>query len=378
MQGARTESTRQVYTEEVLGCHIYIGLFKEKFSSPTKEEYDLASNNNKEILIYISTNGHEKREPKLDSLLDIIDKRHTRQKFSTVEQLQSKVKEDVMNVLIRKFVQASKQEISKQDWLELLQNKIDLYSSSTEFGEGNKECWQSGHFRNEDVKSGYDVRRSITDEIIASVENNVGTIVFGRPFYGKSVILKRVMIEEISRGYAVLYCSDVGVKANLLTELLTRISLNKNFSRVLLIMDDVHKKGSEEFFRCLNNIYVKNISNVKFLFAARFEELKKSLKFLNQDEAGEIDYALTKKIHQIQLSFSQIDAELFVKKAVEVSGTKVFDNKEKTIAKDYYHMAKGDPLIFTFILTYNIAGKGDFNHATNFLQRLQREEGNTR
>ena len=31
--GARTEATRRVYSEEVLDCDIYIGLFKEKYRS---------------------------------------------------------------------------------------------------------------------------------------------------------------------------------------------------------------------------------------------------------------------------------------------------------------------------------------------------------
>jgi hypothetical protein len=46
-------------------------------------------------------------------------------------------------------------------------------------GEGNKDCWKEGRFRIEDVKNGYDVRRSKTDEIINSIGNHVGTILFG-------------------------------------------------------------------------------------------------------------------------------------------------------------------------------------------------------
>jgi ABC-type cobalamin/Fe3+-siderophores transport system ATPase subunit len=75
----------------------------------------------------------------------------------------------------------------------------------TEFDNGSRDCWKEGYFRDEDIKSGYDVRRPITDNIIASLENNIGTIVYGKPYYGKSTILKRIMFELIDKGYAVVF-----------------------------------------------------------------------------------------------------------------------------------------------------------------------------
>ena len=61
---ARTESVEEVYKEQVLKCDIYIGVFKQKYSHATEEEYELASQNQKEILIYIANDG-KKREPEL-------------------------------------------------------------------------------------------------------------------------------------------------------------------------------------------------------------------------------------------------------------------------------------------------------------------------
>jgi ABC-type ATPase involved in cell division len=84
-------------------------------------------------------------------------------------------------------------------------------------GEGNKDCWKEGRFRIEDVKNGYDVRRSKTDEIINSIGNHVGTILFGESYSGKSTILDRVILEEVAEnGYAVVHGEVVKAKASLL------------------------------------------------------------------------------------------------------------------------------------------------------------------
>lgn len=86
--GARSESTRRVYGDEVLQCDIYIGLFKHIFSAPTKEEYELALANGKEILIYIFDTSEENRENELSSLLTKLGQTHTRKKYGGMEELE--------------------------------------------------------------------------------------------------------------------------------------------------------------------------------------------------------------------------------------------------------------------------------------------------
>jgi hypothetical protein len=73
--GARTESIKRVYKEEVSASDIYIGIFKQEYSKPTEEEYWLAKDKGKEILIYVSKLGGEKPDPKLENLLQLIKKR---------------------------------------------------------------------------------------------------------------------------------------------------------------------------------------------------------------------------------------------------------------------------------------------------------------
>jgi hypothetical protein len=44
----------EVYRDKVSRCHIYIGLFRNEYSKPTLDEYNIALSNNKERLIYIN------------------------------------------------------------------------------------------------------------------------------------------------------------------------------------------------------------------------------------------------------------------------------------------------------------------------------------
>lgn len=104
--GARTESTREVYQEEVDGCHIYIGIFREEYSKPTEEEYDIAYKKNKEILIYLSDFNIKKQDEKLTNLLNKIKQRHSIQKFNDVKDLENKIKTDVARLLAKKFLES--------------------------------------------------------------------------------------------------------------------------------------------------------------------------------------------------------------------------------------------------------------------------------
>jgi hypothetical protein len=62
--GARTEAAEKVYKYQVLNCDIYVGIFKEKYSWATEEEYKLASQSRKVIHVYVADNV--KRDRKLE------------------------------------------------------------------------------------------------------------------------------------------------------------------------------------------------------------------------------------------------------------------------------------------------------------------------
>jgi hypothetical protein len=231
-------------------------------------------------------NGLEKQSEGADSstkLLEILEKivNNTEQSFSEIktgiyEVIQFGAKtEDIQKLgeqirisnesVIQNLKEAFNEELGKAAQrveesfannlteLRLLESNLSLVTIMTEFGAGNRDCWRIGYFRDEDIKSGYDARRPITDEIISSIEinGNTGTMLYGKPYYGKSVILKRIMFELIDKGYVVVFGEGIRAAApQLLIQLLNRII--EKFPKVLVIADDVHNRGSEVIFEVLN------------------------------------------------------------------------------------------------------------------------------
>lgn len=100
--GARTEGPEAVYSSEVNNCDIYIGIFREEYSKATEEEYDIANDTGKEILIYISEYDIKNREENLRTLLQKL-KKHTYRTYDDIKQLEEFVKKDITDLLVRKF-----------------------------------------------------------------------------------------------------------------------------------------------------------------------------------------------------------------------------------------------------------------------------------
>jgi tetratricopeptide (TPR) repeat protein len=217
------------------------------------------------------------------------------------------------------------------------------------------------------VKNGYDVRRSKTDEIINSIDKNVGTILFGESYSGKSTILGRVILEEVvENGYAVVHGEGMKAEASLLRGLLENIT--SRFTRVLVIADNVHKRGSEELFKVFNKYYnVKNDTDtdnrIRFLFAARKTEFDIFKNTLEPNDKKEINHSLS-HMEKIRLSFEEQDAILFLRKALSVS------NREKNIseeeiereAKRRYESSKHDLFMFIYAVQEYIGGDKIYVH----------------
>ena len=71
---ATTNSSEFVYSNEVRKCDIYIGIFREEYSEPTEKECRIAIENEKEILIFISSYNIKKRDENLQILLKELEK----------------------------------------------------------------------------------------------------------------------------------------------------------------------------------------------------------------------------------------------------------------------------------------------------------------
>ena len=340
--GARSESTRQVYTEEVKNCDIYIGIFKKEYSHPTEEEYKVASINNKDILIYLDSTVTD-HENKLRELLGKIDKKYTRNKYSDIECLKKKVHNDVYELLKRKF----KRSPSPSN-IDLLKHNIRLVTEETEFKPGDKDCWKIGYFDEGDIKSDFDARRPITNMIMNSLRDNPGTILFGRSHYGKSMILQRIMIEEIENNMACVIIEELGSRASLLKELV--INLTFNYEKILVIVDNADRSGSEEVFKLFNDLSEDEQKVIHFLFVAKkeqFEIYKEGLSFSN---SSEVEKAL-RKVKVINLSFDTSDALYFLRKGLQVSNIRYKSEEDPIrLANSLYKFSQGDPFMFVYAI----------------------------
>ena len=237
--------------------------------------------------------------------------------------------------------------------LSLSLSDFQLVTSLTKFEDGDTRCWLRGYFRDRDIKSGYDARRPITDEIINSIEENPGTMLFGDASSGKSMILTRIMFEEIENGYAVILAKSIEAKEKSITELLHEVS--KKFPMLLVIADNVHSHGAGELFGTFNNFSGNNSKNpVRFLFAPREAQFHSNRNKLPSSINRAIDYALN-DMKEIKITFKIDDAKLLLKKALSVHRS-----IEESLEDDYYgeeagilyRYSKGDPLMFSFAVRH--------------------------
>jgi tetratricopeptide (TPR) repeat protein len=245
-------------------------------------------------------------------------------KFREFKNIQSNILEKITEV----------EEIFKEsrDRLKLLEYDIKIFTAESKFKPGNIDCWKDGEFTDRDIKSGYDARRPVTDEIIDSVEKNPGTIIYGDPYAGKSILLKRITFELIQKDYVVLYGDNIEAKAYLLQELLTSIA--ESYEKIVFIVDNVHKSASESVFQVFNNI---EAGKVRFLFSAREKQLDENRRRETQVALSDIPTEA-----QFRIEFDIDYAILLFTKAIEV--TSQIDPKPEEIeyATRLYDYSKGD------------------------------------
>ncbi len=279
-------------------------------------------------------------EQELDSVL--LDK------FAEFEKTQTEILERVKQIQESFETQVTE--------LRLSGASVELVTASKQYNKGDPNCWKDAYFSDADIKNGYDARRPITYDIIKSIEACEGTFVYGDPYVGKSILVKRVMFEMADKGYAVIYSSGAAAESNAyqIKGLLT--SLSKTYSKVFFIADDAHRAANESFFRIFNEFYDINAEkSISFLFAAREKQLDK--------EKPVIARALRKipKEAQYRIGFSLDDAILFLQQAVEVTyGTKAATTDIVAItiqiAKSFYEISRRDPFMFSLGIKYVLEG----------------------
>lgn len=103
--GARETTIEQTFLEELRQAHLYIGLFWQGYGEYTLQEYQAAGDYGIDRLVFEKRGALERRVPELQQFLDTIGQVRagvTTHWFTTPEELQSFVKEDVQNWLVNK------------------------------------------------------------------------------------------------------------------------------------------------------------------------------------------------------------------------------------------------------------------------------------
>jgi hypothetical protein len=233
----------------------------------------------------------------------------------------------------------------------LSQSGLRLVTFNTNFGEGLNNCWRTGSFTEAEVSSGYDaVRTKFLKEINGSIENHKGTILYGKPYYGKSTLLLRIMVEAALKGNIVIFCEKATIgSSNLIQKALETLSKEAP-SRVLVIVDDVDSKDNEAMFNVYQRLARRtDLQNLKFVFATDHKRLK-GAKYSTSD-LRPIEFTEA-NMHSIDLDFTQDDAQIFLEQSIKVCSP--FDTVPQgeiiEIAKGLHKLSGGDPLMFTFIL----------------------------
>ena len=153
----------------------------------------------------------------------------------------------------------------------------------------------------------------VSKEISQSLLENQLTLLYGNPYYGKSIVLKRTMFDEIKKGYVVLYAeSPEKLSMDALGDVISKI--RDKFGKVVVIIDNVHKSGGEQIFKLLSNRSVDN--SVRFLLAAR----EKALEVRKNSHYTDVEY-IEKKISDfniIQMPFTENDAKSMLQRSHEV------------------------------------------------------------
>lgn len=210
---------------------------------------------------------------------------------------------------------------------------VMLITPYTDFSGGNHECWYTGSFRDQDIKSKFDADRAINKNVIEYLKtknDKKGLIIFGEGYLGKSVLLKRIMFEFIENGYCVLYADNFNSTEYQLRDLIR--NTYENYNKLIVIVDDVHKEQNEIIFPVVDT---NSNEKIKFLLAGRKNELN----------SNKPNIARTlKNLNSMYLTFDEKDAESFVSKAISIFPKPLL--KRKNLYKVLFNLSQGDPLTF--------------------------------
>lgn len=104
--GASSDAMRDTYRREVENSDIFVLILWRKYSAPTEEEFQLARELGKDILVYIKKDEDQQRESGVWGLINRIrdpEKGHIYCEFDTIIDLRDKLQENISTVLSKRL-----------------------------------------------------------------------------------------------------------------------------------------------------------------------------------------------------------------------------------------------------------------------------------
>ena len=327
--GARPQGIQQTYKEEIDAADLYIGLFWRDYGEYTVDEFNYATERNKDRLIYEKRAGIDgKRDPKLQAFLDQVGKVETgltARWFNTTEELREAVKQDAARWQTRKIRELRELNLSykpspleaaerrdlkillgkvKRFWLEGVLERTIRRAGLVELGkeiqpEAVGNPWEAV------LELPYEGSRAVASgkgisEVFDEVEHSV--LILGQPGSGKTTTLLTLVRELATRAErdpvhpipVVFHLSSwVGPEQALDTWLVDELSdkyqiprkIGKDWlerHRLLLLLDGLDEVKGEHRAACVEavNRYAREIGLPGMVVCCRleqYEELKVKL-----------------------------------------------------------------------------------------------------
>jgi tetratricopeptide (TPR) repeat protein len=216
---------------------------------------------------------------------------------------------------------------------------------------GRNDCWLTGIFTKREINIHFDARRLVLNEVICSIENNFGTIVFGKGSTGKSKLALRIINELILyENYVVLFTDDVSEE--IIPNLKPFIdNLLEKYPKILIVIDDAHKIGIEKIMYLYNQLYdlqkTELYSQLRFLFLAKhreFEALKDTVS--NGRLQGEFKIAIH-NLKKVSIpEFNLEEATIFINKSLEVTYPNVKFDYVEIVSKFLFNKSRENLQVF--------------------------------
>ena len=284
----------EVYRDKVSRCHIYIGLFRNEYSKPTLDEYNIALSNNKERLIYINDTDVQHRDPRLANEISRFH-RSTCKHVTDRDNLSGLIRDHIIDVVAESF-DLSLPSININGLVYLYPNYFDNYNKD------NLEDWKNGfEFNLFPIKTGQEIKREhVLREILSKLKSQLLLILVGELGSSKTTILNEIVCYFNSSDYYTFLVENIEPKdVSVITTSLERF-LNRK-KKIFVACDNILSQKAISLLEIIKKINQHRFrGNIKFLVTA-----------ISPDLYNLINYQMSLPIYAVN-AFEHISSLLYL------------------------------------------------------------------